>query len=166
MIETLLRQWGALAIRERRMVLGALVVIAAALLYLLAFEPAWTQGRKLAQDLPVLRAQAAQIGALAAEARRLSAVPRTSESPQALQAALAESTRAAGFGAALAELKRDGTLFELRFAGVPHEPWLLWLDASLRQTRLRVVDLSITRAGAPGIVNVKLVLESPARAGR
>jgi len=166
MIETLLRHWGSLASRERRMVLGALVVIIIALLYLLAFEPAWKANRKLAAELPVLRAQAAQLGALASEARRLSAVPRVSESAQALQAALSASTQAAGFGAALAELKRDGALFELRFAGVPHEAWLLWLDATLRQTRLRVLDLSIVRAGGPGVVDVKLVLESPARPGR
>jgi len=166
MIESLLRHWASLAIRERRMVLGALVVITIALLYLLAFEPAWKASRKLAAELPVLRAQAAQLGALSSEARRLSAVPRASETPQALQAALSASTQAAGFGAALAELKRDGTLFELRFAGVPHEAWLLWLDATLRQTRLRVLDLSIMRAGGPGVVDVKLVLESPARTGR
>ncbi|MEK9776362.1 MAG: type II secretion system protein GspM, partial [Quisquiliibacterium sp.] len=101
------------------------------------------------------------LGTLALEARSLSAAPRALESPEALQASLLSSTRAAGFGAALSELKREGSLFELRFKGVSHDAWLLWLDASLRHTRLRVADLSIQRDEAPGAVSVKLVLESP-----
>ena len=63
--------WQGLARRERMLVAGAAVLVLAALVYLLAVEPAWKTRARLAAELPRLRAQAAEVEALAQEARQL-----------------------------------------------------------------------------------------------
>lgn len=166
MIEKLLVAWRAMAARERRLVGAGVTILLLAVGYLLMFEPAW-QGRKLLRrELPELRSQLAQMSALAVEARRLTAAPKASDSPQALRAALAASAQAAGLGGGLAQLSLSGELFDLRFSNVPHAAWLTWLDTTLRETQLRVTDLSIAREAMPGVVSVRLVLEFPRRDGR
>src|SRR5581483_5058575 len=68
----LLRQWWlGLSRRERIGTAGAASFVLAALLFLVAIEPAWRTRERLAGDLPRLRAEAAQMEALRLEARRL-----------------------------------------------------------------------------------------------
>lgn len=166
MIERLLASWRGLATRERRMVAAGGTLLLLVVGYLVFFEPAFDGRRRLAGELPALRDQLARMQGMAAEARRLSGESRAPESPQALRAAIEQSVRAAGLGAGLSELKLEGELFELRFSGVLYPAWLEWLDATLRSTRLRVVDSSVTRESAPATVSVRMVLEAPRREAR
>jgi general secretion pathway protein M len=166
MIEKLLQSWRMLAARERRMVIGATLVVALAIGYQMLFEPAWRGRTQLATELPQMRSQLAQMTALAAEARALGAGPRAGDSPQALRTSLQQSVAAAGLADKLTQLSLNGELFDLRFAAVPYASWLAWLDTTLRETRLRVADLAVSRDAAPGIVSVRLVLEAPRREGR
>ena len=163
MIERLLNGWRALAPRERRLVLAAAVVVLLACIHLLLFEPAWKGRERLSAELPRLRAQVAQMHALAAEASLLAAAPRGADTPQAVRAALEASIASAGLSDRVAKLSATGDLIDLRFASVPHADWLDWLDATLRETRLRVVDVSLTRETSPGVVSVRLVLEMQGR---
>lgn len=166
MIETLMQRWQLLATRERRLVLGGLAVLAVVAAWLSLFEPAW-QGRAALQgELPVLRAQLAQVGELAEEARRLSSVPAGSDSPQAQKTQLERSIESAGLSSSLAQLSLNGSLFELRFDRVPHAAWLSWLDTTTREMRLRVADVSVTREAERGLVSVRLALEAPRAQGR
>ena len=57
-------QWQTLAERERNLISLAVFFSVLALLYLLAFEPAWQGRAKLQKDLPKLRAQAEQMQVL------------------------------------------------------------------------------------------------------
>ena len=67
-----LREWWlGLARRERIGAAAAAAFALAAALYLLALEPAWRTRERLAKELPLLRAQAAQVQALRLEARGL-----------------------------------------------------------------------------------------------
>src|SRR5204862_235881 len=67
-----LREWWlGLARRERIGAAAAAAFALAAALYLLALEPAWRTRERLAKELPLLRAQAAQVEALRLEARGL-----------------------------------------------------------------------------------------------
>ena len=166
MIEKLLQSWRAMAPRERRLVGAAGLVVILAAGYLLLLEPAWRGRQQLEKELPVLRGQLAQMSALATEVRRLAGAPKGADSPQALRTALETSVQAAGLGAGLAQLNASAELFDLRFASVPHAAWLAWLDTALRETQLRVADLSISREAVPGLVSVRLVLEFPRRDGR
>lgn len=166
MIERLLQTWRGMVPRERRMVALAAAVLLLAVIYLLLLEPAWQGRRKLIGELPQQRAQLAQVAALAEEARRLETLPASFDSIQALRNALERSIAAAGMAPQLARLDVSDGLFELRFNGVPHARWLDWLDTTLRETRLRVATVSLTREPAPGMVAVRLVLEAPASAER
>ncbi|HWS76630.1 MAG TPA: type II secretion system protein GspM [Quisquiliibacterium sp.] len=166
MIEAAIQYWRGLAARERRLVGAAAVTVALAVVYLALFEPAWEGRRKLGAEIPVLRAQLAQVTALGDEARKLGAMPATAGSIEALRSSLEQSVKAAGMAPKLAAFEVSGELFELRFKDVLHAPWLEWLDTTLRETRLRVATVSVTREAAPGVVSVRLVLEAPPREGR
>lgn len=166
MIESAIRQWRGLAGRERRMLVIGASVLLLAFVYLVLVEPAWQGRRKLAQEIPTLRAQLAQLSALSQEARRLSALPPVAGSIEALRRSVDESVKGAGMASNLTEFQVGNGLFEMRFKEVPHALWLEWLDTTLRETRLRVAAATITRETAPGIVSVRLVLEAPAREGR
>lgn len=161
MLETLLQRWQLMAVRERRLLIASAVVVVLAALYLLLIEPAWLGRQKLQRELPVLRTQVARIDQLANEARQLGAVPAATDTPQALRARLEESIDAAGLRPALVQLSGTGSLFDARFRGVPHSAWLAWLDLAVRETRLRVVDVSVTREATPGLVTARVAFESP-----
>ena len=138
MFETLLQRWQLMAARERRLVVGAALVVALAIVYLVMIEPAWLGRQRLERELPALRSQLARIDQLADEARQLGTMSTTSETPQAVRARLEQSIDGAGLRPALAQLSVNGSLFDLRFRGVPHAAWLAWLDLVVRDTRLRV----------------------------
>lgn len=155
----LLPAWRGLAERERRLVALAAVVLLGAGVWLLAFEPAWQGRARLSNELPRLHAQLAQQQRMAEEARQLSALPASTASPQAQRAAVESAVRSAGLAGSLAQLSLSGELIDVRFKAVAFEAWLAWLDATLRETRLRVADVAITREAQPGVVSVRLVLE-------
>jgi general secretion pathway protein M len=165
-IESLMRSWRAMAPRERRMILVATVVVLCALIWLVAFEPASNGRTRLLAELPKSREQLARLNALAQEARDLSAAPRSADSPQALRGAVESSIRRAGLEAQLTQLTLSGELIDLRFSAVDYAQWLGWLDGMLRETRLRVADVALSRESSAGVVGVRLVLELPGRESR
>ena len=113
--------------------------------------------------LPALRADLAQMDQLAAEARMASTSTRqTNESAAQLRGRIEETLADAGLSASLAQIEVNGEMIEARFRQADFEKWLYWLDAAVRETRLRVVDLSITRESA-GVVSGRLALEAPRR---
>lgn len=166
MIERMWLAWTGLARREQRVVAYGAAVLLAVIAYLAFFEPAWQGRARLRQEIPALRAQVAQMQGLAAEAGRLAAVPKGGEAPKGMRTVLEQSVRSAGLGANLSQLSASGELFELRFNSVAHGAWLEWLDTTLRETRLRVAEASVTREAAPGVVSARVVLEAPRGSAR
>ncbi|HYF60960.1 MAG TPA: type II secretion system protein GspM [Burkholderiaceae bacterium] len=164
MLESLITTWRGMQTRERRIVVGGLGLLAFALLWLLAFEPAWVGRQRLQAELPKLRAQVSQMEGLAAEARRLSAqTPQGADTPQQLRTALERSIATAGLQGSVAQLTVAGELIDLRFKAAPFATWLAWFDTALRETRLRAVDIAIEREPAPGVVSARLTLEAQKR---
>ena len=166
MFENLLQRWQLLAPRERRLVLGAALLVLAALVYLVTIEPAWLGRQQLQRELPTLRSQLARVDQLAVEVQELGAMSTTSDPPQVVQRRLEQSIDGAGLRPALAQLTVNGTLFDVRFRGVPHAAWLAWLDMAVRDTRLRVVDAAVTREASPGLVTARVSLELPRKEAR
>ena len=148
------------------MVLLAGIVVVSALVWLVAFEPAWKGRARLAEELPRARAQLSRLDRMAGEARQLSALPNSAESPQAQRAAVEAAVRSSGLDGQMAQLSLSGELIDVRFKAVAFEAWLEWLDATLRETRLRVADVAVTREPQPGRVSVRLVLELPRQEAR
>jgi len=163
-LERAVRAWAAMQPRERRLVMAGLGLSLAGLLYLVAFEPAWLGRARLQADLPALRTQLAQVEALAGEARQLSGqTAQPVESTQQLKSLLEQSIDAAGLRSYVAQIGASGELIDLRFKGVPFETWLTWFDTSLRETRLRAVDVAIERESNPGVATIRVTLESARR---
>ncbi len=164
MLERLLQAWHSIAPRERRLIGGAGGVLLMALVFLLLVEPAWQGRRALQRELPVLRQQLAHMIALSGEARQLAtATPQALNGGQALRAALEGSVKAAGLDSQLQKIELNGELVDVRFKAIAHARWLLWLEGAQRETRMRVVDVSVTREPENGIVSVRMVLEAPRR---
>ena len=163
MLEPLLLKWNGLSARDRRMLGLAVSFLVLVFAWLVAFEPAWDGRQQLAKELPSLRADLAQMDQLAAEARLASTSTRQSnESATQLKSRLEESLADAGLSGSLAQLDVNGEMIEARFRAADFEKWLYWLDGAVRETRLRVVDLSVTRESA-GIISGRLALEAPRR---
>jgi type II secretory pathway component PulM len=163
-MERLIVAWRAMSARERRLVSLAAAVVLLTGGYLLLFEPAWRARTVLERDLPVLRDQLAQMLALQDELRQAASEGATRQAGGTVAARVAlieQSLRSAGLSEVLRKLEVNGELIELRFAGAPHERWFAWLSAALGETRMRVIDLAISRETAPGQVSARLVLEAP-----
>ena len=164
LLERGVRWWASLQSRERRVLGAGAAVLGLALLYLVAFEPAYAGRERLGKELPALRAQVAQMEGLATEARRLAGqASQAVDSPQQLKSQLEQSIEAAGLKGSLSQLSVSGDLIELRFKGVQFAAWLGWFDTALRETRLRAVDMAVDREAAPGVVSARLTLEAPKR---
>lgn len=166
MTEALFQWWRSMGTRERRLVLLAAAVLLIALVYQVLFEPAWKGRRAIAKELPTLRVQVAQMDALGIEARRLAAIPAGNQSPQAIRRVFEESAAAAGFGRQLTQITLSGEVLDVRFSDVGFASWLGWFESALRETRLRVIDVSIQREATPGQASIRLALEAPRRDGR
>lgn len=163
MLEPLLLKWNGLSPRDRRMLALAVGFMVLVFAWLVAFEPAWNGRQQLSKELPGLRTDLAQMDQLAAEARMASTSnQQTNESAAQLRGRIEETLADAGLSSSLAQLEVNGEMIEARFRQVDFEKWLYWLDGAIRETRMRVVDLSITRESA-GIVSGRLALEAPRR---
>lgn len=165
-MESFIQWWRTLAIRERRLLIGAVAVVLTALVYLLAFEPAWVGRQKLARELPELRSQVAQMDALASEARRVSGMAAAVESSATIRRSIEASIAAAGLKPFLASGNFQGELVEVRFNAVPFAQLAGWVDSTIRETRVRVVDANVQREASAGLVTARLAFELPKRDAR
>lgn len=167
MIQTLLERWSALSERERRGVLAGSLLLLAVLLWAFAYDPAARGRARLLAERASWQTDLARMDALVASARQLGAV-NVGDVPS-LQSSLEPievSVRAAGFAAQLTSLKATNDLIELRLTGVPVAAALPWLETTVRESRLHVVELSIERLGPPasaGTVSLRVVLDRPGR---
>jgi general secretion pathway protein M len=165
-METFIQWWRSLANRERQMVVGAVAILSLILGYLVAFEPAWVGRQKLAQELPQLRSQLAQMDALSSEARRISGVTGNNESAANLRQALEASIASAGLKPFMTQGNFQGDLIEVKFNAAPFALLATWLAGAVRETRVRVVDANVQRETSAGLVTAKIAFELPKRESR
>lgn len=166
------QRYQALAPRERRLVAGAALLLGAVVVFVTLVEPALNTVRKLQADLPGLRAQAATVADLTAQAaalRQRSAAPGGSmPSTQELAASLERAGLPAGQWT-LADAEAGGV--ELVLDQAPSSALMRWLDGAGRDWGLAISQVDLTRAAnangrpLPGLVNGKVVLLPPQAAG-
>lgn len=148
------RWWTTLSLRERAAVLAAAGLVFMALLLLVAIEPAWRTRARLTAELPRLQAEAAEVRALALEAKRLKGRALSVESPEQTRAAVARL---------LAEKRLEPTLREAEGRLVysvkraDAAAWVGWLNEVSSALPLRVTSAQVTRAG-PGVVDAEVAL--------
>lgn len=163
MIEKLVAWWATLAQRDRRMLSIAVVFLVLVSGWLIAFEPAWKGRSALAAELPALRGELAQMEQMAIESRSLGRqasqpVPSIAQ----LRLRIEQSLALAELTPTLTQLEASGDLVEARFRQAPFDKWLYWLEGAVRDTRLRIVDIALTRESA-GVISGRVALEAPRR---
>lgn len=145
------RHWQRLAPRERRLVSWAGAVATIALVWVFAVEPAWQTVTRLGTGLPALRAQAAQVDALLAEARTLQGATAGGIATDTLPAELADSLRRAGLADTVRLSETDGDTWTARVDAAPIAPLMTWLQDLPFVLRVQPVGVALSRpAGDDG----------------
>ena len=148
--------WTGLSRRERIAVGTGAALVAVALLYLAAIEPAWRTRARLAAELPRLRADAVAVDALAAEAKKLGARARSPESPAQTKAALDKLLAERNIvGGTVRHGEDQRLIVSVRRADAA--AWLAWLKEASSELPLRVSTARISRV-APGLVDAEVAL--------
>ena len=147
--------WLGLSRRERMATLAASAFALLAALYLVALEPAWRTRARLGAELPVLRAQAAEVEALRLEARRLKQHAVRFENAGELRAAAAKLLAERNLAATLQA--GDGERLVLAARRVDAANCLAALKDVSSALPLRIVAARITRVAA-GMVDAEVTL--------
>lgn len=151
-----MRQWWiGLSRRERIAVLSAAALVVLALVYLAGIEPAWRARTRLTAELPRLRAEAAELDQLGAEAAKLKLRTRTLESPEQTRAALTRLLAEKSISAA--QVRDEGERIIVSAKRIEAAAWLTWLKDAASELPLRIATARMTRVGA-GLVDAEVAL--------
>ena len=157
--------WTARNPREQAILGGGAVVLVLVFGYLLLWEPAAVEGARLTRNLPVLRADLAEMETLAQEARGLSANRAPSLRGDALTQALQDSLVQHGLKATRLMTTGDNAV-QIQLDKVPFGSVAGWLQDVWLQQRLKVTDTRISYVGATALVNMTATLQGPGTGGR
>jgi general secretion pathway protein M len=159
MIEAFLGWWRERAPRERRILAAGAGILLVALVWLVAFEPAWVGRQRLAEELPMQRAELARMASMIEEARALESAAGATSAVGSVRASLEKSLAAAGLAEGV-QIEQRGDRYDLRFPAVPFAAWLDWVALAVRESRVRVIDAKLTRDPRDGYVAARLSLQS------
>ncbi|WP_025138961.1 type II secretion system protein GspM [Achromobacter sp. DH1f] len=164
----------ALAPRERRLVNTAGALLGAVVVFTVMIEPALTTTRKLRDELPLLRTQAASVADLGAQAMALRGKAAAPAATLPAAADIGASLERAGLPADHWKLDHpgQGDSVTLSLSEIPSSALLRWLENAAGDWGLAVKDVDLTRAAnangrpLPGLVNGSVTLALPARKAR
>lgn len=152
--------WSQRAPRERLWIAAGGGVLAVAIVYLLAIEPAWLGTQRLERSLPATRAASAELDTLLAEARSLREAPAVAVATGDWRALLEQSATRAGLKPARLTAGAAGE-WQIAFSGVPYAAWSTWLADFERSSGAKVVAVRVRAASAPGTADIELSLRAP-----
>lgn len=147
--------WIGLSRRERIATSLAAALVVLTLIFLIGIEPAWRTRVKLGADLPRLRAQAAELDQLAAEAKKLKLHTRTLESPEQTRAALTRFLGEKGLSGA--QMREEGERVIVSAKRIDAAAWLAWLKDTTNELPLRVAAARMSKVGT-GMVDAEVTL--------
>lgn len=151
-----MRQWWiGLSRRERIATSVAAALVLLTLIFLIGIEPAWRTRAKLGADLPLLRAQAAELDQLAAEAKKLKLRTRTLESPEQTRAALTRFLSEKGVNGA--QIRDEGERVVVSAKRIDAAAWLAWLKDTTNELPLRIAAARMSKVGT-GMVDAEVTL--------
>jgi general secretion pathway protein M len=133
-------RWSALALRERRYVSIAAVLVGAALLWMFAIQPAWRVTSEAPAKLDQLDLQLQQMQRLQSESAVLRAAAPVGPSQAAM--ALKAATERLGDGA---KLNMQGDRATLTLTAVSADALRAWLQEARSTARARPVEMQLVR---------------------
>ena len=154
--------WESLSARERLLVAGGATLTLALLLYALAWQPFQASSRRLRQSVAEQRAELASMRQMAQEIKQLggsSGKPLPADG-RSLLTLVDQTARAAGLGAALKRVTPQGEdRLGVQFDAVEFDKLIPWLGALERDHHIAIINLSVDRATATGLVNARLIVQ-------
>lgn len=150
--------WQARNPRERRLFLGAGLVLGATFLFVGAYEPLTARVSQLEASLPRLRAEARQMRVQTDEIERLRGQAEAAPGrilPLAQQATASAAPHA--FGDLLTLEVVDAAQLRIRLQSVPAEAWLAW-QGDLARHGIHAQQANIRLEARPGFVTVEATL--------
>ncbi len=153
--QVLLAFWSERNQRERTMLIIAIAVVVAALLYLLLINPAISGRRDLQKKLPALRQQAAELQAMAKETATLSAKtspPAAAVTKESLEASLTRR------GLKPQSVSLTGDLAKVQLPAASFANITAWLNEMQQTTRLTVVEANVEALQQSDTVNATMTL--------
>ena len=139
-VAPLRERWQALGARERRLLVWAGRVLAVALVWFVAVQPAWRTARAAPVRLDQLDSQLQQMQRLAGEARQLRGAPAVG----AVQAQAAVKAACDALGGA-ARLQLGGDRANVTFTNIAGPQLREWFDEVRTAARARPLEASLTR---------------------
>lgn len=155
--------WIARSEQEQKFLAGGGGAVALALLYSLLIAPALDGRAKLQRDLPQLRQEAADMAALAQQARELAGQAPVVAAPLGRDS-LNASLKARGLTPQ--SVSMTGDYARVQLAGAPFPSVMQWLEALRRDNHVTVQEASITAQAAPGVVDAAITLHQGEGAAR
>ena len=143
------QRWDALGARERRLVLGATILVVAALLWWIALGPALAT-RRLAREQPVtLDAQMQQMQSLKAQATTLAALPKvsTQDARRSLESSLKQTL------AASAQMTVVGNRATVTLKAASPDALAQWLQQARINARATPTEVRLVKSTAPTPTN-------------
>jgi general secretion pathway protein M len=133
-------RWSALALRERRYVSIAALLVGGALLWMFAIQPAWRVTNEAPAKLDQLDLQLQHMQRLGSESAVLRAAPPVAPSQAAM--ALKAATERLGDGA---KLSVQGERATLTLTAVSADALRAWLQEARSTARARPVEMQLVR---------------------
>ena len=133
-------RWSALALRERRYVSIAAVLVGAALLWMFTIQPAWRVVRDAPAKLDQLELQLQQMQRMQSESAVLRSAPPVAPSQAAM--ALKAATERLGDGA---KLSLQGDRATLTLTAISADALRAWLQEVRSAARARPVEMQLMR---------------------
>jgi general secretion pathway protein M len=147
--------WLARTEQERRFLTIGGAVVLLAFLYLVLVDPAVEGRAQLRRALPQLRAQAAELQAMAQEAGNLARAPSAPVAPLGRDAV---NSSLSGRGLTPQSLSMTGEYIKLQLNNVSFANLATWLDEQRRANRVLVQDAVVTALPVAGQVDASLTL--------
>ncbi len=150
------RLWHSRSARERRVMTFGLVALLIMLGYAALWRPIARDQARLDEQLPRMRAEAAQLVQAAGEITRLRAqAPAGTLDRSQLAALLTRSAAARKLPGAVVSPAPDGQRMQVTFARVALADWIVWSDELHRAHRVALVATRIVALDAPGMVRIE-----------
>lgn len=149
--------WQSRTLRERRVLLMGAALLILLLIWSWLIDPALSTRKKMQQQLPELRAQSAQMQALAKEITGLPAAPPAAQpvSRQALERLLTES------GLKAEQITVADNMVTLNFSDASFSSLTEWLQKIQREQQLSVTEATVTARERLDRVDATLSLQRP-----
>ena len=153
--------WSALMPRERAVLVAALLVAFAFVYWLALWRPLGAASLRSSQRLEAAAEDLAWMQVAAAEARTLGEEPvlTGTRGDLSLPALAEQSARSAGLGGGFRRVEPIGEdRLRVTLEGVSFDALTGWMSLLERRYGISAEAFSVDRAGAPGLVDVRLTL--------